>query len=306
MLRLIYNPERKHCKFPNSFSVFLCFLCFLCSYFLCLHQQIAQRIQDQNPVRIVSNLYSYLFIVRSSKQFTGRKNERRSTTTDSLESFSVLEALPVNSSRSSFLASCSSMESADNPKSVIPSGEVNNGVEKAVVPDKILISDQTNRFQYTTKPDSFIIDMDSFSNSTTKEISQSSSVSRNFSRKGTLRGGNKIGQDHGAANDTEESMSPIGGVVLGAASTLEKQAVVMGLGSMEEVGGGGNGSGGKERPSFRRISFKRSSQACSWYLDPRKIFMFCATLSCLGTMVLIYFAFSSGMLNGGESELELE
>ncbi|XP_023517776.1 uncharacterized protein LOC111781429 isoform X2 [Cucurbita pepo subsp. pepo] len=199
------------------------------------------------------------------------------------------------------------MESADNPKSVIPSGEVNNGVEKAVVPDKILISDQTNRSQYTTKPDSFIIDMDSFSSSTTKEISQSSSISRNFSRKGTLRGGNKIGQDHGAAaDDTEQSMSPIGGVVLGAASTLEKQAVVMGLGSREELGGGGNGSGGTERLSVRRSSFKRSSQACSWYLDPRKIFMLCATLSCLGTMVLIYFAFSSGMLNGGESELELD
>ncbi|XP_022926750.1 uncharacterized protein LOC111433776 isoform X2 [Cucurbita moschata] len=192
------------------------------------------------------------------------------------------------------------MESADNPKSVIPSGEVNNGVEKAVVPD------QTNSVQYTTKPDSFIIDLDSFSSSTTKEISQSSSISRNFSRKGTLRGGNKIGQDHGAADDTQESMSPIGGVVLGAASTLEKQAVVMGLGSREELGGGGNGSGGTERLSFRRSSFKRSSQACSWYLDPRKIFMLCATLSCLGTMVLIYFAFSSGMLNGGESELELD
>ncbi|KAG6594650.1 hypothetical protein SDJN03_11203, partial [Cucurbita argyrosperma subsp. sororia] len=207
------------------------------------------------------------------------------------------------------------MESADNPKSVIPSGEVNNGVEKAVVPD------QTNSVQYTTKPDSFIIDLDSFSSSATKEISQSSSISRNFSRKGTLRGGNKIGQDHGAADDTQESMSPIGGVVLGAASTLEKQAVVMGLGSREELGGGGNGSGalsheiakstahggsGTERLSFRRSSFKRSSQACSWYLDPRKIFMLCATLSCLGTMVLIYFAFSSGMLNGGESELELD
>ncbi|XP_023517777.1 uncharacterized protein LOC111781429 isoform X3 [Cucurbita pepo subsp. pepo] len=164
--------------------------------------------------------------------------------------------------------------------------------------------------------------MDSFSSSTTKEISQSSSISRNFSRKGTLRGGNKIGQDHGAAaDDTEQSMSPIGGVVLGAASTLEKQAVVMGLGSREELGGGGNGSGalsheiakstghgcgGTERLSVRRSSFKRSSQACSWYLDPRKIFMLCATLSCLGTMVLIYFAFSSGMLNGGESELELD
>lgn len=189
-------------------------------------------------------------------------------------------------------------------------------------------------------------------------------LQRNFGRKGVLRGGNKIGQDHGAGDDTGESISPIGkvtqnttfrctcttlasfnnrpkgniniwriffnfnfkhdlllfihlfffsflnflhekmsgvvyvlknagGVVLGGSSTLEKQAVVMGLGSREELGGGGggggalslelaittaHGSGGAEMRSFRRNSFKRSSQPCSWYLDPRKIFLFCATL----------------------------
>ena len=41
-----------------------------------------------------------------------------------------------------------------------------NGSEEAVV------SDQTNRFQYKTKLDSFIIDMDSFSNSSSNEISR--------------------------------------------------------------------------------------------------------------------------------------
>lgn len=175
-------------------------------------------------------------------------------------------------------------------------------------------------------------------------------MQRNFSRKGALRGGNKIAQDH-AADDTDshtvESISPlgkvnelsqlhhllmhvhntckslttahkgniyiwsrfliqfntracffyrsfhfphtkmsdllmlkkkqktkkVGGAVCGSA-TLEKQAV--GLGSREELGGGSGGGG--ERLSFRRNSFKRSPQPCNWYLDPRKIFLLCATL----------------------------
>ncbi|XP_022142061.1 uncharacterized protein LOC111012281 isoform X3 [Momordica charantia] len=193
------------------------------------------------------------------------------------------------------------MELADNPKSVIPSGEV-YGLEKSMDSGKILISDQTNRFQNETKPESFVIDMDGFSNGTSKEISQNSRITRNFSRKGALRGGNKIAQDH-AADDTDshtvESISPLGGAVCGSA-TLEKQAV--GLGSREELGGGSGGGG--ERLSFRRNSFKRSPQPCNWYLDPRKIFLLCATLSCVGTMLLIYLAFSSGMLSVEEGEFD--
>ncbi|CAK9320944.1 unnamed protein product [Citrullus colocynthis] len=190
------------------------------------------------------------------------------------------------------------MELADNPKSVITSGEVNNGLK-----EKAVISDQSNRLQYKTKPDSFIIDMDNFSN---KEISHNSRITKNFSRKGMLRGGNKMGQDHGDGDDgAGESISPIGG----GSSVLEKQVAV----GIEELGGGALSheiaisnahGGGGERLSFRRNSFKRSPQPCSWYLDPRKIFLFCATLSCVGTMLLIYLAFSSGILKVEESELD--
>ncbi|XP_038881481.1 uncharacterized protein LOC120073002 isoform X2 [Benincasa hispida] len=168
------------------------------------------------------------------------------------------------------------MELADNPKPVIISSDEvnNNGLEKTAVSD-----------QYKTKSDSFIVDMDNFSN---KEISHNLRITRNFSRKGMIRGGNKMGQDHGDDDDAGESISPVGG----GSSMLEKQAVV----GIEELGGGGNGggggalsheivistthsSGGAERLSFRRNSLKRSPQSCSWYLDPRKIFLFCATLS---------------------------
>ncbi|KAL0542895.1 hypothetical protein IC582_017976 [Cucumis melo] len=203
------------------------------------------------------------------------------------------------------------MELADIPKSgVITPGEVNSGLEKAV------ISDQTNRFQYNTKSDSFIIDMDNLSN---KEISHNSRISRNFSRKGMLRGGSKIGQDNGDGDEAGESISPLGGGGGGGggSSTLEKQAVV---GREELVVGGSGGVGvgalshetaisstqwsvGAEKLSIRRNSFKRSPQPCSWYLDPRKIFLFCATLSCVGTMLLIYLTFSSGLLKVEESEL---
>lgn len=79
-----------------------------------------------------------------------------------------------------------------------------------------------------------------------------------------------------------------GGDVVGG---VEKQAVVV-MGSREELGGGaalsheiaintvhGGGGTAEKTQSFRRNSFKRSPQPCSaWYLDPRKIFLFCATL----------------------------
>ncbi|KGN49136.1 uncharacterized protein LOC105435952 [Cucumis sativus] len=191
------------------------------------------------------------------------------------------------------------MELADIPKSgvIITPAEVNSGLEKSV------ISDETNRFQYNTKSDSFIIDMDNLSN---KEISHNSRISRNFSRKGMLRGGNKIGQDNGDGDEAGgESISPIGG---GGSSTLEKQAVVgreelvVGALSHETAISSTQRSSGAEKLSMRRNSFKRSTQPCSWYLDPRKIFLFCATLSCVGTMLLIYLTFSSGLLKVEESE----
>ncbi|XP_023544500.1 uncharacterized protein LOC111804055 isoform X2 [Cucurbita pepo subsp. pepo] len=185
------------------------------------------------------------------------------------------------------------MELAENPKSVITCDE-ENGSEEAVV------SDQTNRFQYKTKLDSFIIDMDSFSNSSSNEISRNFRIIRNFSRKGMLRGGNKMGQGHGDGDDTGgDSISPLGGVVGGGSSTVEKQAVGMG----EEVGGVG-GNVGSGRASFRRNSLKRCPQSWRWYLDPRMVFLLCATLSCVGTVLLIYLTFSRGLMKEGESELE--
>lgn len=64
-----------------------------------------------------------------------------------------------------------------------------------------------------------------------------------------------------------------GGVVGGGSSTVEKQAVGMG----EEVGGVG-GNVGSGRASFRRNSLKRCPQSWRWYLDPRMVFLLCATL----------------------------
>ncbi|XP_022977888.1 uncharacterized protein LOC111478043 isoform X2 [Cucurbita maxima] len=186
------------------------------------------------------------------------------------------------------------MELAENPKSVITCDE-ENGPEEAVV------ADQTNRFQYKTKLDSFIIDMDSFANSSSNEISPNFRIIRNFSRKGMLRGG-KMGQGHGDGDDTGgDSISPLGGVVGGGSSTVEKQVVGMG----EEVGGGGGGgNAGSGRANFRRNSLKRCPQSWRWYLDPRMVFLLCATLSCVGTVLLIYLTFSRELLKEGESELE--
>ncbi|XP_023542793.1 uncharacterized protein LOC111802598 isoform X1 [Cucurbita pepo subsp. pepo] len=55
-----------------------------------------------------------------------------------------------------------------------------------------------------------------------------------------------------------------------------------------------------EHALFRRNSFRRSSS--SWFLDPKKVLLFFATVSCIGSMVLICFTLAIGKPTAGELE----
>ncbi|KAG5580756.1 hypothetical protein H5410_051383 [Solanum commersonii] len=48
----------------------------------------------------------------------------------------------------------------------------------------------------------------------------------------------------------------------------------------------------------KRFSFRRSSSSSPWTIDPRRILIFFATLSSMGTILLIYFTLSMTKLNG--------
>ncbi|MBA0568855.1 hypothetical protein Golob_006322 [Gossypium lobatum] len=58
----------------------------------------------------------------------------------------------------------------------------------------------------------------------------------------------------------------------------------------------------ESRFSLRRNSFRRYPPP--WLLDPRRILMLFATLSSMGTVLLIYFTLSIRKMNGDENGLD--
>ncbi|MBA0723486.1 hypothetical protein Golax_004063 [Gossypium laxum] len=58
----------------------------------------------------------------------------------------------------------------------------------------------------------------------------------------------------------------------------------------------------ESRFSLRRNSFRRYPPP--WLLDPRRILMLFATLSSMGTILLIYFTLSIRKMNGDENGLD--
>ncbi|CAN1326920.1 hypothetical protein LINPERPRIM_LOCUS33981 [Linum perenne] len=182
------------------------------------------------------------------------------------------------------------MEIADTPK-----------MELAA--QKISVVDHINGFQYTPeRPDNFVIDMEDFSSSTissSKESYANSRVTlqRSFSRKGSVRGGSEK-----KSINSNETSSAVAAAALAGGGTPEKGTV-----ATVDHSGNSNGQGHHQititsaasnikatsvdgRCNSRRNSFKRSQT--SWLLDPRKVLFFFATLSSIGTLLLICFTLS--------------
>lgn len=180
--------------------------------------------------------------------------------------------------------------------------------EKGV--QEICVSDHINGLQYTTtKSDSFVVDMERFSHIIEKDINANSRITRNLSRKGSFRSGER------RANVNEKdtnftASSPRANSLLGVGSTPEKPMAPLttsvGISSDHSapqthnhqitiVAGHGGATATESKIGGRRFSFRRSS---NWTIDPRRILLFFATLSSMGTMLLIYFTLSIGKLNG--------
>ncbi|KAL3345515.1 hypothetical protein AABB24_024464 [Solanum stoloniferum] len=188
----------------------------------------------------------------------------------------------------------------------------NMGVEKQRLFEEkgVCVSDYMNGLQYTsTKSDSFVVDMERFSHIIEKDINANSRITlqRNLSRKGSFRSGEKKTNSN-AVNEKDTNFtanSPRASSLLGGGSTPEKPMALTTSSDQHTpqthnhqitiVAGNGAAAATESKIGVRRFSFRRST---NWTIDPRRILLFFATLSSMGTMLLIYFTLSIAKLNG--------
>ncbi|XP_020218228.1 uncharacterized protein LOC109801540 isoform X2 [Cajanus cajan] len=174
--------------------------------------------------------------------------------------------------------------------------------EKNIGTQRISVSDHINAFHYTAeKADSFVIDMDAFSSANNKEATNANSrITRSLSRKGSQRLGDKKVMNGNATlydKDALPAISSPKATTLVGPFVPEKQAG-MAVVPMDhsinpqahhQISVTANNIGGNKTENkciTRRNSFRRPS---SWTLDPKRVLLFFATLSSMGTMLLIYF-----------------
>lgn len=188
---------------------------------------------------------------------------------------------------------------ADNPKLGMASSGGACGVEKSSSSTpKISLLDRVNGFHCNAlkKSDNFVIDMDAFSHGINKDNTNNANsritLQKSLSRKGSQRGG--CGAEKKSNSNTKD-----GDATLATSSPRgpEKPAAAA-IGSTDipqvhhqiTITTGNIITTPDSKSGFRRNSFKRSSH--SWAIDPKRVLLFFATLSSLGTILLIYFTLS--------------
>ncbi|KAK4588196.1 hypothetical protein RGQ29_019260 [Quercus rubra] len=168
------------------------------------------------------------------------------------------------------------------------------GLEEKMGSQKISVSDHTNGFQYTAdKSDNFVIDMDSFSHPNNKDITANSRITlqRSHSRKGSQRAVDKKIGSIATSNDRDNGVatsSPRVGTMDNSSSPQVHHQITITTSNISTPT--------ESRGFSRRNSFRRSP----WLLDPKRVLFLFATLSSMGTILLIYFTLSIGKLNAKE------
>ncbi|KAF2303646.1 hypothetical protein GH714_020587 [Hevea brasiliensis] len=214
------------------------------------------------------------------------------------------------------------MEMADNPKLDLASCRCEaGGLEENMGTQKISALDHINGFQYATeKSDSFVIDMESFSHgSNNKDINPNSRITlqRSLSRKGSVRSGS--GGGGGSDKKINSNPSPNDRDTIAAASSprgpsMPEKPSLVAVGTTDHssnpqvhhhititTASGKLNPSTESRCTIRRNSFKRPP---SWAIDPKRVLFFFATLSSMGTILLIFFTLSMGKLGADDSALD--
>ncbi|XP_051125344.1 uncharacterized protein LOC127247524 [Andrographis paniculata] len=180
---------------------------------------------------------------------------------------------------------------------------------------KICVSDNGEGI---TKPDSFVVEIEGLSHLIENDINANSRITklqRKLTRKASLRSVEKKITAHDRDNTTLISSQrgivsgsinsngissvvpemPVGVVPMGPTDHHHLVAVPQVHHQITILNSGCT--------SGKRFGFRRLPRA--WILDSRKIFFFFATLSCMGTILLIYFTLSMGrVVDGDDSILE--
>ncbi|KAB2025870.1 hypothetical protein ERO13_D06G151500v2 [Gossypium hirsutum] len=204
------------------------------------------------------------------------------------------------------------MDMTENPKLDLASCCGDLVSEEKTSTQKISVLDHTNGFHYTTdQSDSFVINMESFSHGGfNKDVNPNSRITKILSRKGSQRGDKKtIVPNHTNSNDMDSlvsTSSPRGScmpekprtVVAGSTDPATNQQVHHQI----AITTGNITAATESRFSLRRNSFRRYPPP--WLLDPKRILMLFATLSSMGTILLIYFTLSIRKMNGDENGLD--
>ncbi|CAI8584719.1 unnamed protein product [Vicia faba] len=207
------------------------------------------------------------------------------------------------------------MELAEIPESDLVSSSC-EGLESEqmnIGSQRILVSDHINAYQYSSeKVDSFVVDMDSFSSSINKDIVNANSrTTRSLSRKGSQRWGDRnVNGCNGAVQDKDivpTTCSPKAFLLGPSKSTVMAVGSIQNSTNTQQVihhqitittasSNMCNTNTENKCMTTRRNSFGRSY---SWLLDPKKILLIFATLSSVGTLLLIYLTLSISKHNNG-------
>ncbi|CAA2974999.1 cytochrome P450 72A11-like [Olea europaea subsp. europaea] len=173
----------------------------------------------------------------------------------------------------------------------------------------VLLCDRVNGLQQQgIESDSFVVDMDRFE----EEIYKKSRIKlqRNLSRKGSLSRGSEKKINQSTSNnirDTSLVANSPRGYPFHRSSMLEIP-VLETLGAVDHainfpvhnqitvMNGTVDNMAVESKYFGKRFSFRRSSSS-SWIIDPRRILIFFATMSSLGTVLLIYLTLSMSKLN---------
>ncbi|XP_075477301.1 uncharacterized protein LOC142518398 [Primulina tabacum] len=136
-------------------------------------------------------------------------------------------------------------------------------------------------------------------------------LQRNLSRKGSVKCGEKKISSILGPNERDACMlSTSPRATLHGSSTPEKPTVVVALGATDHatthqphhqitINGSMSNTAEESKCGNKRFSFRRSPLSLT--VDPRRIFFLFATLSSIGTIILIYFTLSMTKINGDDN-----
>ncbi|WOG89939.1 hypothetical protein DCAR_0209180 [Daucus carota subsp. sativus] len=171
-------------------------------------------------------------------------------------------------------------------------------------------ADQSGGLQSeNTKPDSFTVEMERFSDLSSKNVSPSSRIARNLSKKGSYRGEKKMNSNADNEKDAT-TFVPVSSSPKDS-STHEKPILVT-VGATNHpfspqvhhqitiTTPATTTAATESKLGSRRNSFKRSS----WTIDPRRMLLVFATMSSMGTILLIYLTLSMKNVGGDANTME--